>query len=742
MPIFESEYPVPVTGSVFVINQTSGSGGGGGGDVNITASITLPVSMTNPVTNVTASVNNFPTGFNVQITGSSTLPITASLQNPVGITGSVYVLNSQGSDVNITGTITLPVNVQNGITASIVNLPVTQTIDGTVTVANPVTDVTATIVNLPATQSIDGTVTVGNPVLTSSVNNFPAKYDTVPLVPNPTQYYPVRLTDGTNYYNSSGGGSGSGGTTIVVVPPKQVALTGALSRVPQTASAVTLLGGNPSTRLGFTIFNSSSVGLGVSYTDATAVSGALKIGPYSVYESDETVFAGTIYGIWDAAGSGAAWVTEYQGQQAVSGTLSVTQGPAELATQFKPWYVRPAPYAQSSFGEARVANPYTLGDIINKYGIDEYEWAQTSSIAGGIAAVPARAAIRLTTAATSGGFAKIRTNTYYRYQSGRGQRILQTCVHDAATTDQVRRWGYFDDNDGLFWQASGSTFGFVRRTSTSGVPVDNFIPQSAFNIDKFDGTGVSQQNLDLTKGNIYEMDFQWLGVGNVNLFINGLPVHQISNPNTLNVVYMKTAVLPISVEVVNNDVVTSGTGFEYICTNVTSEGGQAPPQYGNAAGRTALKTAITNAAQPLPVFAVRLSATFNEQANRAIVLPKHLSLYAESVGVTRCNFFVVVNPATITGAVWTAVDTTSSVAEFDQTATAYTGGQVIWNGFFNAPVAGNNYEVDLSELFAENARKLRRNSFTGVSDVVLIGCRSTTATNISVDANMNWTEIK
>lgn len=240
MPIYENEYPVPVTGSVFVINQSSGSGAGGnvnitgtitlpvtatqanpiwvtgstGGssDINITGSITLPVSMSNPVT---ASVSNFPADQvvhgNVNITASVALPVTSSGGNPVLVTGSVFVINSQGSNVNITGSITLPVSMSNPVTASIANFPagfnvnvtasVTQSITGTVHLDNttvgvsmsnvPVTQsvtwaqglpVTASISNFPLTQSVklDQTITVPvsatNPV-TASIANFPTGFN-------------------------------------------------------------------------------------------------------------------------------------------------------------------------------------------------------------------------------------------------------------------------------------------------------------------------------------------------------------------------------------------------------------------------------------------------------------------------------------------------------------------------------------------------------------------------------------
>ena len=76
--------------------------------------------------------------------------------------------------------------------------------------------------------------------------------------------------------------------------------------------------------------------------------------------------------------------------------------------------------------------------------------------------------------------------------------------------NQVARWGYFDDQNGAFWgrDVTNGIFVAVRRLG-----VDTIIPQSAWNVDKLDGTGPSGFVLDLAAGNIFEIDFTWYGFG-------------------------------------------------------------------------------------------------------------------------------------------------------------------------------------------------------------------------------------
>jgi hypothetical protein len=109
---------------------------------------------------------------------------------------------------------------------------------------------------------------------------------------------------------------------------------------------------------------------------------------------------------------------------------------------------------------------------------------------------------------------------YNVYQPGKSQLILLTGIFGTPTSNVIKRIGYYDDFDGLFFASTGGTgtFGVCLRTSTSGVPVDTFIPQSQWNIDTLNtGSTLNPSgiHLDLTKANIFIINFQWLGVGRV-----------------------------------------------------------------------------------------------------------------------------------------------------------------------------------------------------------------------------------
>ena len=139
----------------------------------------------------------------------------------------------------------------------------------------------------------------------------------------------------------------------------------------------------------------------------------------------------------------------------------------------------------------------------------------------------------------------------------------------------------FDESNGLFFLQSGSILSVVSRSFASGATVDVAVTQANWNKDKLDGTGgtgnPSSATLDLSKNQIFFIDFEWLGTGRARFgfFINGRPLvcHEINNANVLDVVYMSTPNLPVRAEI-SNDGSGAASTLEDICSTVISEGGQ------------------------------------------------------------------------------------------------------------------------------------------------------------------------
>lgn len=368
----------------------------------------------------------------------------------------------------------------------------------------------------------------------------------------------------------------------------------------------------------------------------------------------------------------------------------------------------------TAFQELRVANPLAWLDQVNKYEIDTDVWGQLTASGGTITHIPEQSAIRLAVTSASGSRALLRTNRYFRYQAGRSMRIRWTGYHaDAGVANQDRMWGFFDDNDGLFFRIRGTTVSVVRRSSTSGVVVSDAFDQSTWNRDKMDGSGPDGGNpsgvtLDLTKGSIFEIDFQWLGVGTAKFSINGHVVHTLEHANTIAGPYMRTAQLPVSMEIVNTGASTASS-LTHICASLQIEGGDTPPEDVFCAFNS---TDVTVTTTERPVLSIRPKLTYGGQTNRMIVVPRLLVASTEG---GRAGFRLIYG--TLTGASWASVNTRSGT-ERDSSATAITGGQTLLRSFLPNSNEAQVIELDDNLIFGRLRKHLHLDAF-GVSQPIL-----------------------
>lgn len=84
--------------------------------------------------------------------------------------------------------------------------------------------------------------------------------------------------------------------------------------------------------------------------------------------------------------------------------------------------------------------------------------------------------------------------------------------------------------------------------------IDTRVPQSQWNIDKMDGTGVSTHTLDITKMQMWYMDYSWYGAGAIRWGIKDHRgevryVHRMAHANNQTEAYMRSGNLPARYEV-------------------------------------------------------------------------------------------------------------------------------------------------------------------------------------------------
>jgi len=168
------------------------------------------------------------------------------------------------------------------------------------------------------------------------------------------------------------------------------------------------------------------------------------------------------------------------------------------------------------------------------------------------------------------------TNRYHYYQQGVPQLIIMaTSCGDNGKTNNIRRWGYYDDNDGMFFELNGTTLYVVHRSNITGSPVDVKVAQADWNIDKLDGTGISGINLDVTTVWQYFFNANWPG-GTCRMGVydtlGRIVCHEFTNSGNISAPTIRTLSLPIRWENANVGSVASGSDLNEIMAVVKTEG--------------------------------------------------------------------------------------------------------------------------------------------------------------------------
>lgn len=329
-----------------------------------------------------------------------------------------------------------------------------------------------------------------------------------------------------------------------------------------------------------------------------------------------------------------------------------------------------------AFGRQRVSEAVTLFDSQLQYNKQPLLWEDVGT--GTVTHNATKGAVQLSV--TGGQTVTRQTRAYLRYQPGKSQLVLMTGVIGAATTDITRRVGYFDDDNGVFFEMTAAGMGVVVRSKGSGSVVDTRVEQADWNQD-------TMSYVDWSKAQIFLIDMEWLGVGLVRfgLVVDGQIryVHYAAHANIVTQPYMVTANLPLRYQLVSGSAGTANDMWQ-ICASVMSEAGfQEELGIPHAAGNGATSIAVTTRRA---VLSIRPKATFNSVTNRGTIYPQG----AELLVTTSPAYYEVVYGGTLGGTPsWTSAGA-NSIVEYDVAGTTVTGGEVLVAGYVSTTGTGGN----------------------------------------------------
>ena len=335
--------------------------------------------------------------------------------------------------------------------------------------------------------------------------------------------------------------------------------------------------------------------------------------------------------------------------------------------------------SMDAFGRLRVSNPVNEFTSEFQYNLHPLFYDAVTASNGTVTHNADFSAADLDVTTDNGSKAMLQTFEYFRYQPGKSLAIAQTFIMPSQQAGTKMQVGYFDDENGFFFEIKGTTVQFVRRTKTSGSVVDNAVTQDNWNHDKLDGTGDSGENLDFTKGQILRIDLQWLSFGRIRMMfdIHGVAIvaHEFLIVNTLSVPSTTTANLPLRWLMENTSAPASAKTMQAICGTVFNEGGDQtelghPFTHGNGV------TTRTISTTPIPIISIRPATTLNSITNRVKVRVESIDILTDKDVFVQ----IIYAPTSITNVSWQSPVTHSSI-ETDIAGTAISGGVKIEGGY-------------------------------------------------------------
>jgi hypothetical protein len=335
-------------------------------------------------------------------------------------------------------------------------------------------------------------------------------------------------------------------------------------------------------------------------------------------------------------------------------------------------------FIADAFGRLRISQIETLFDSNFEYTVQPTMWRQIVTGGATISHVQLESAMKLQVGTLSGDKATHETKGYHRYQPGKSQLFVGTGIIGTPKTGVESRIGYFDDDNGVFFEQSESGMKVVIRSNTTGTPVDTEVAQGAWNLDKMDGKSTNRVELDPSKIQIFVIDLQWLGAGRVRFgFHMGGEIiycHEFEHANINNKPYMTTANLPIRYQIENLAASASATEMKHVCAMVASEGGF------NAEGlifsqHTDIDPATISTR--VNIISIRPKATFGGINNHVLISPVSWRSFAD----TNDCVIQLIKGGTLGGApTWISADP-NSAAEYTTDQVTVTGGIKVDSGF-------------------------------------------------------------
>ena len=233
-------------------------------------------------------------------------------------------------------------------------------------------------------------------------------------------------------------------------------------------------------------------------------------------------------------------------------------------------------------------------------------------------------------------------------------------------------FSFADVNSGV----TAGTFTQATTTVLGVAPTETWVAQTAWNGDRFDGSGPSGVTIDPTKLNVFRIQYQYLGAGEIAFSIEDPDTGQFSHCHSIK--YANTVVIPTLVNPTLhlNAIAKTESGYSggaLVMKTASMAGFIEGPETLLGVRHSAFNTKSTTTTTPVNILTIHNEVDWQSAKNKIVVYPDFITFASEATKTTIVK--IILNPTQVDGTVaLTAINAVTSVMEKDTAGTTVVGG--------------------------------------------------------------------
>lgn len=334
-------------------------------------------------------------------------------------------------------------------------------------------------------------------------------------------------------------------------------------------------------------------------------------------------------------------------------------------------------HPRTAFGELSTSTLHT--EIEGTFVHQVHPWLFDTSVTGSGTVGTTNSSLMVSSGTTSSSSAILMSKATAYYCPGKGLLYRCAALFGTPLSTGTQMLGMGTTSDGYFFGYSGTTFGVARRRSGT----QYFVGQSSWNVDKMDGSGPSGMVLNQSKGNVYQIQMQYLGFGDILFSVESVntgifvAVHRLSYANAYEETSISNPHMRLHYECTNG--ATSQDVYLRSGSSMIAVEGNLSHHLGIVVSTGVEKTIIPNVETMM--IALRLRSTYHNVVNQSSIIFKMINMSTDG---SKAVTFKVYLDCTVTGGTWAYVNSDNSIVECINTEESFSGGRVIWQYYMGA----------------------------------------------------------